>query len=84
MWIAHWGGWRIVRYDPAGHVARTIMLPVAQPTCPMFGGSGLDIMFVTSASIGLGAVARAAQPQAGSLFAVEARVKGLPEARFRG
>jgi sugar lactone lactonase YvrE len=84
VWIAHWGGWCIVRYDPAGRVARTIMLPVAQPTCPMFGGPGLDIMFVTSASIGLGAEARAAQPQAGSLFAVEAGVKGLPEARFKG
>jgi len=84
VWIAHWGGWRIVRYDPAGRVARTIMLPVAQPTCPMFGGPGLDMMFVTSASIGLGVEARAAQPQAGSLFAVEAGVKGLPEARFRG
>src|SRR5215813_4227863 len=50
VWIAQWGGWRIVRYDPAGRVARTIMLPVAQPTCPMFGGPGLDILFVTSAS----------------------------------
>jgi sugar lactone lactonase YvrE len=73
-----------VRYDSAGRVARTIMLPVAQPTCPMFGGPGLDIMFVTSASIGLGAEARTAQPQAGSLFAVKAGAKGLPEARFRG
>jgi L-arabinonolactonase len=84
VWIAHWGGWRIVRYDPAGRVAQTIMLPVAQPTCPMFGGPGLDIIFVTSASIGLDAEARVAQPQAGSLFAVKAGVKGLPEARFRG
>ena len=77
-------GTRNASYDPAGRVARTIMLPVAQPTCPMFGGRALDIMFVTSASIGLGAEARAAQPQAGSLFAVAAGVRGLPEARFRG
>ena len=28
VWIAHWGGWRIVRYDSAGRAARTIMLPV--------------------------------------------------------
>jgi sugar lactone lactonase YvrE len=84
VWIAQWGGWRIVRYDPAGRAAETIMLPVAQPTCPMFGGPGLDIIFVTSASIGLGAEALAAQPQAGSLFAVKVEVKGLPEARFEG
>jgi len=84
VWVAHWGGWRVVRYDPAGRVARTLMLPVAQPTCPAFGGPGLDVMFVTTASMGLSAQARAAQPQAGSLFAVKAGVKGLPEARFKG
>jgi sugar lactone lactonase YvrE len=49
----------------------------------MFGGPFLDIMFVTSASIGLDAQTRTAQPH-GSLFAVKAGVKGLPEARFRG
>jgi L-arabinonolactonase len=84
LWIAQWGGWRVARYAPDGRLARTIMLPVQQPTCPMFGGPGLDVMYVTSASIRLDAEARARQPQAGSLFAVDAGVKGLPEARFKG
>lgn len=84
VWIAQWGGWRVARYDPDGRLARTIMLPVQQPTCPMFGGPGLDVMYMTSASIRLDAEARARQPQAGSLFAVDAGVKGLPEVRFKG
>jgi len=84
IWIAQWGGWRLVRYDPTGKIVRTIMMPVEQPSCPAFGGSSLDIMYVTSASIHLSADRIARQPQAGGLFSVDAGVKGLPEARFRG
>ena len=84
VWIALWGGWRIARYAPDGRLARTVSLPVQQPTCPMFGGAGLDLLYVTSASIGLDAAARARQPQAGGLFALDVGVKGLPEARFKG
>jgi len=84
VWIAQWGGWRVVRYDPGGRIERSIALPVRQPTCPMFGGRDLDVLYVTSASIKLSPEALARQPQAGSLFAIDAGVKGLPEARFRG
>jgi L-arabinonolactonase len=84
VWIAHWGGWRVTRYAPDGRLARTIKLPVRQPTCPAFGGPGLDVMYVTSASIGLDDAARAQQPQAGGLFAIDVGVKGLPDARFKG
>lgn len=84
LWLAQWGGWRVARYDPLGRLARTIMLPVKQPTCPMFGGADLDVLYVTSASIGLSGEALARQPQAGSLFALDVGVKGLPERRFKG
>ena len=84
VWIAQWGGSRVVRYAPDGRVARTILMPVKQPTCPMFGGPGLDVLYVTSATIGLDAAALAQQPQAGALFAIDAGVKGLPEVRFKG
>ena len=26
VWIAHWGGWRVVRYDPNGRIDRVVML----------------------------------------------------------
>jgi L-arabinonolactonase len=84
IWIAQWGGWRVVRYDPAGKIARTIMMPIAQPTCPAFGGNDLDVMYVTSASIHLTDNQLTQQPRAGGLFAVDAGVKGLPEVRFKG
>jgi sugar lactone lactonase YvrE len=84
VWLAHWDGWRVTRYDPAGRAARVVSLPVQRPTCPAFGGPDLDVLYVTSATIGLGAAARASQPWAGSVLALDPGVRGLPEARFDG
>jgi sugar lactone lactonase YvrE len=84
VWLAHWGGWRLTRLDPAGRVERVVRLPVQQPTCPAFGGPDLDVLYVTSASITLTAEARARQPWAGGILALNPGVRGLPEARFRG
>jgi len=84
VWLAHWGGWRLTRLDPAGRVQRVVRLPVQQPTCPAFGGPDLDVLYVTSASITLTAEARARQPWAGGILALDPGVRGLPEARFRG
>ncbi len=74
----------IVRYDPAGQPMQTITLPTDLPTCVMFGGRDLDILYCTSATLGRGEAELAGQTGAGGLFAIEAGVKGLPEAHFRG
>jgi L-arabinonolactonase len=84
LWLAHWGGWRVTRYDPAGRVDRVVRFPVENPTCPMFAGPKLDVVYVTSASINLSPDERAKQPQAGGLFGFEPGVRGLPEAHFAG
>ena len=83
LWVAHWGTGHLNRYNPSGKLVRTIQLPVTNITCPAFGGAGLDILYVTSATAALNAAQRAAQPQAGGLFAIEAGVRGLPEKRAR-
>ncbi len=82
VWLAHWDGWRLSRRDPAGRVARVIQLPVQRPTCPAFGGPGLDVLYLTSATIGLAARDLARQPWAGGILALDPEVRGLPEARF--
>jgi L-arabinonolactonase len=84
IWVALWDGWQVVRYDPAGRARQSVKLPVARPTCPMFGGSRLDTIYLTSASIGLSDAQLKEQPLAGSLFAFEPGVPGLPEMRFGG
>ena len=84
LWGAHWDGWRITRYDPDGRVMLTIPMPVQRPTSCMFGGPDLTDLYITSASIGLTAAQRAAQPQAGDLFRIRTSVRGLPENHFAG
>jgi sugar lactone lactonase YvrE len=84
LWLAHWDGWRLTRYDPIGRIERVVPLPVQRPTCPAFGGPDLDVLYVTSASIDLSAAERARQPLAGGILALAPGIRGLPEARFRG
>ena len=84
VWIAVWDGWRVTRYDPQGRAKHSVNLPVQRPTCPMFGGPELNIIYVTSASIGLSDQDLKEQPLAGGLFAFKADVPGLPEMRFKG
>jgi sugar lactone lactonase YvrE len=84
LWNAEYGGWRLVRYTPAGKVDRTIELPVANLTCCCFGGSNLDVLYVTSARQRMSAAELASQPLAGSVLALRAGAQGLPESRFAG
>ena len=84
LWVALWDGWAIARFDPAGRRTATIALPVQRPTSCCFGGPDLATLYVTSATMQLDAAALAAQPQAGSLFAIEGAGRGLPEPRFSG
>jgi len=82
-WTALFGGWQVARITPNGVIDRTISLPVANPTKPMFGSAGLDVLYVTSAGEGLGD--NLAQPHAGCLFAISGLgVTGLPQARYSG
>lgn len=80
LWIAHWGGARVSRFDPDGDLERLIRLPAAQITNCVFAGTELDRLFVTSAAIG-----RETEASGGALFEVDAGgVKGLPPHYFAG
>ena len=84
LWLAHWGGWRITRFLPDGSVDRVIEIPITQITNCTFGGADLDRLFITSARIGLREEELEEQPLAGSLFALDPGVKGLPAGLFGG
>lgn len=74
VWTAVWDGAAIRRYAPSGTLVQTIPMPVKRPTSCVFGGAGLDTMFVTSASIGMGAQGGLD----GAVFAFRPGVKGQP------
>jgi sugar lactone lactonase YvrE len=79
LWVAHWGGWRVCRYDPRGRLLRTVEFPVAQPSSCAFGPD--TTLYVTSAREGL--PPGHGQELAGSVFAFDAGVRGAPVGTFR-
>lgn len=82
LWNAEWGAGRITAYAPDGTIAARIDLPVSQPTCVAFGGYNLELMFVTSASEGLSAAQREAEPHAGDTLVYAGDFRGLLAGRF--
>jgi sugar lactone lactonase YvrE len=84
VWSAYCGGWRVVRYDPAGKVDREYRLPVANPTSCAFGGEHLDELYITSAALGLSEEHKRQHPQSGDLFCLKAGVAGMDEPQFAG
>ena len=82
-WMAGVGGWQLVRLTPAGEVDTIVDMTVERPSRPMFGGTDLATLYVTT--IGEGSEDDPSQPHAGSLFAVTGLpVGGLPVERFAG
>jgi sugar lactone lactonase YvrE len=85
VWGAHWGGARLTRYRPDGSIERVLEIPASQVTSACFGGPDLDVLYVTTAAIGMNGAALARYPQAGGLFAVAGLgIKGRPTRRFAG
>jgi sugar lactone lactonase YvrE len=59
-------------------------MPVRRPTSVTFGGPDLTMLFVTSGTMRMSEAELAAEPLAGSLFALDTCIRGLPEPRFNG
>lgn len=78
VWNCRWDGGCIVRVAPDGQVDRVIDLPTRNITNCTFGGKGLNVLYVTTA-----ASPDAGDRLAGSLFAIETSVRGMPDGRFR-
>jgi len=79
LWIAHWGGWQVSRWDPGtGRKLATVSVPVKNVTSCTFGGERLDVLYITTARIGNDERELAGQPLAGALFAVKTDAAGWP------
>jgi sugar lactone lactonase YvrE len=84
LWVALYGGSAVHRYTPDGRLDTVLSFPATNITCPVFGGPGLGLLYVTSARDGLDGQELAAQPHAGALFAADVGARGLPAHRFAG
>ena len=85
LWVAHWGGSRICRWDPqTGEKIDEIMFPDENVSSCVFGGPELRSLYVTTARQGLDEKRLATQPNAGGLYRVVPGVVGTPTVSFEG
>ncbi|MEM9684326.1 MAG: SMP-30/gluconolactonase/LRE family protein, partial [Pseudomonadota bacterium] len=83
LWSARWDGGCVARITPDGRVDRLVGLPCSRVTSCAFGGPRLETLYVTTARSGLTEAELADQPLAGSVFAIDPGVAGVPVAAFR-
>ncbi len=84
LWTAFVLTGRVARFAPSGRFDDLVQMPVSHPSSVMFGGPGLDVLYVTSISTRLRR-RPPEEPEAGGLFRVKGLgVAGLPEPRYRG
>ena len=78
LWNCRYGGGCVVRVAPDGTIDRVIDMPAENITTCTFGGADLTTLYITTA-----AADRAPEDRlAGSLFAIETGVSGMPENVF--
>lgn len=79
IWNCRYSGGAILRLSPDGGIDRKIAMPCANVTTATFGGPHLKTLYVTSAS----ATRVVGDRLAGSLWAIQTSVAGLPENRVK-
>ncbi len=78
LWVAHWGGSQVVRWDAkTGKALARIRVPASQTTACAFGGPDMDRLYITSARTGLKEEQlKGQEPHAGGLFCADPGVHG--------
>lgn len=82
LWLAIWGGRKIICISQHGVILQEIELPAIQPTSCCFGGIDNNILFVTSAAEGVEHLGKINSDRDGCLFAIVLPVKGAPVNKF--
>ena len=83
LWIAHWNGFAVYRWNPyTGGLLDKIPLPVPQVTSCTFGGENLDVLFITTAKVGLNEEQLLQYPLSGHVFVAQPGVKGSVANKF--
>ncbi|MBP85370.1 MAG: hypothetical protein CMJ64_01420 [Planctomycetaceae bacterium] len=85
LWVCFWGGWRVVRFDPAtGQQLSRIDVPASQVTACALGGPELKNLYITTARRDLKGTALEKEPHAGGLFHAKVDIAGVPATAYAG
>lgn len=84
LWIAHWGGYGVYRWDPfTGKLLSKIEVPAPNVTSCCFAGKDLDQLVITTARKNMSESQLSDYSLSGNLFIVNTNVKGLNSFRFK-
>lgn len=83
IWNARWGAGAVDVYTPEGNRIGRHLVPVPQPSCPVFFGSRLDGIAVTTAREGMDEAAVEKAPLSGALLSLGVSVRGQATPAFR-
>ncbi|MEU9294477.1 SMP-30/gluconolactonase/LRE family protein [Streptomyces sp. NPDC048266] len=78
VWVAVWGGAEVLAFTPDGAPHARVELPASHVTSCAFAGPDLDVLVITTATVGLDEDRRRAEPDAGRLFTCRPGAHGLP------
>jgi sugar lactone lactonase YvrE len=79
LWIGHWGGNQVRRWDPdTGNVLESVWVEAPHVTSCCFGGKQLDSLYITTARSGLNKAELKQFPLSGGLFMYRPKVSGTP------
>ncbi|HNW96085.1 MAG TPA: SMP-30/gluconolactonase/LRE family protein [Anaerolineaceae bacterium] len=84
IWSAIWDGSKVVQLSREGETLQEIYLPISRPTSLTFGGSDLQDLYITSASVELSPEQLSNQPQAGDVFCCRVEIPGRPPHFYAG
>jgi xylono-1,5-lactonase len=84
LWVAHFGGARVTAFTPSGTIDRVLHVPAPNVTTCAFGGSDGSTLFISTSRTWMTDAQLRESPLAGSLFACEGLVKGIPAYAFDG
>jgi sugar lactone lactonase YvrE len=85
VWVTAHGAGRVHRFSPDGRLVATVVVPnVDNVSACAFGGADRSTLFITTATIGMTADEKLAQPDAGRVHAVRVDVSGPAPIPFAG
>jgi sugar lactone lactonase YvrE len=80
LWVAHWGGFGIYRWNPAnGEFIEKVEVPAPNVTSCTFAGDNLDHLVITTARQDLNEEQLKQYPLSGDVFFIKTAVKGVRE-----
>ncbi|HDR7686745.1 SMP-30/gluconolactonase/LRE family protein [Bacillus toyonensis] len=83
LWIAHWGGSKITRWNPlTGEQILSVPIPALYVTSCTFGGPNSTDLYVTTARTRMTDEELKKYPHAGGIFRIQTNIKGCPTYSF--